>query len=749
MPTNVANSIGTQRQFTAQPKSTYQMNLRDINAGAGMSGSDDYNASALVRALGVLGDTITNEASHLENRREKEQLSIAERAINATSGEDLEKLKAIEILGRYGNYDRADNPYAVAAIEKARGKALAFKARSEFETENPNLTNFKDSAEVVKAYEEHQKKVRDDLASNADNSIAFDQGFYESHPSDVLTVADKYRKAKSEQLKNASIGTSMATAGQIATDSMYKTHDETITSVTELANTVRLSQWTDEEKRSFWDKAVLQIAQSSGDGALLDKVKGVVIYNDGQRDYTIGDQISFADKYKVAGSRANTMRTADVETFLDKASKYTSVQDLRDAFEVLAKDPSKRTLFEAVVPHKAYLETQITKAEAIKAKANVYQQAEQGKQLAIKTSFDRQTAAWLSDRGTDSAGKPVGNVVINYLDEHGVQKSRQATQEELAPLLQNKIIQIAGDKNLSDEDKIKTTLKLLNYPDTKFYAKNWGEQAVAQLDTLDPKSLEGSLDEDGNYKLPSRLGELLKAREIGKSQFDVTFGSTVAGKIDAIATLQDYYGYNGGVNAYVNSRERLDDKQLQGTYRTTLDRESFVLDKMETPYGTEDVSMLGNGYELERAKEQARILMSCGLSKEEAKAKAVDAMRQNNYSYHGALIPKSVFTGMNTQYAYEGIDYWVADYKEGAGLLPSNPVTVEWSHGDNKLVIKSGAERPKYYSLDDLRNQYDYVYENYADKGNVQAAGKSSTNFSVFGDVGDDTTLADHMSSEY
>ena len=124
------NAVGTQRQFTRQPVATYQKSLRNLVDSQGIvkSGAGDR----LYNAVTGLGSNIMKYASSEEDRARARTVE-AEPLINAATEDDWKKLSAIELLNKYGQFQLADNPYAVAAIEQARGKYMSEKFSQQYQ----------------------------------------------------------------------------------------------------------------------------------------------------------------------------------------------------------------------------------------------------------------------------------------------------------------------------------------------------------------------------------------------------------------------------------------------------------------------------------------------------------------------------------------------------------------------------------------------------------------------------------------
>ena len=327
--------------------------------------------------------------------------------------------------------------------------------------------------------------------------------------------------------------------------------------------------------------------------------------------------------------------------------------------------------------------------------------------------------------------------ILDYteIDEKGVAKTKKMSQEQVLPMLEDYMSDILQDDDLSINEKAEKTLKVLSHPDLKFYAKSMENKAMEQLATLNPANL--GKDQLGNYILPQGLQNMLNIRKYGGTASSIVFDADTLGSIDALDSLQDMAGFNEGINAYVESKDKFDDKELQSAItaklKNTLNNNEFNLSGFtDMDGGTGSVSDIYSTFENVRAMKQLRTLVTIGgvwSDVDKAKQAVVDKMKQNYYVLNGALFPKEVCKGVNPQYMKEGIGYFIDDYREKNGVPASTPVTLEWDHKSNKLQIKSDYAGIKSYSIADLQNQALYIEGEHNNSDNVDAEGKTANDF--------------------
>ena len=191
MASVISSAIGTQRQFTKQPERPYQKQLITPSFGAGIGYNTDYNLQSLASSLGLLGKGLMAE-SIAADKRMREQLTTedAERMIAGKTSNDLKQLDVTQELQHSDKgFDLTDNPYAMATLEKARGKMLSAQAKEQWLAEN-ETTVPKSMEEAVQSFNENLQGFYSDAQNGRiTNKYAFDQGFYEGSMKDALQIA--------------------------------------------------------------------------------------------------------------------------------------------------------------------------------------------------------------------------------------------------------------------------------------------------------------------------------------------------------------------------------------------------------------------------------------------------------------------------------------------------------------------------------------------------------------------------------
>lgn len=703
MATNnqVSNAVGTQRQFSIQPKSVYQQNIRPLQVGSGISSRTDLDAATLSNALGLLGNNIIQE-SIAKDKRRKEYAQLAKHAINATSAEDLKKLKSVEIIGKYSNFDLADNPYATALVEEARGNFIRQEVQSEFA--NEDFTTYKDSKEAVAAYEDRLKTAVSKGVGNSDNSFAFEQGAYERHPEDVLKVANKHREEKAENMKQTAYAAVDAKFGEIILGSKYRPLEETLKDVDDTLKSMRLQGkiFNSKALRVMMPEILGQLAKESGNAELIEKTKSLIVEVDSEgTERTLGEYVNYAPIKYVTSARASQIRDQAYLNFEKQALECSSPEEVDKLYSALAADPQKNVLFEAVLPRRDTFKNSVIKKANQKAKLQVAQSITGLNMQSQQATYFNQMDRFMLDETAS-----LGDIMYTKYDTKGNATRSKMTAEEIRPALNAYMGNILSRTDIDDKTKNEQVLKLLSHQENSFYANELGDRAVAQLNTLNEPVL------------PQGARQLLDLRTKAPQYFENAFKPEVIANIDAVAALQDYYGSEKGLNVYISSRERLNDKEYQRTLKQGLEKEKISASGFTNMWSDSESISDSSFKPFEgRIREQMRILMSVGLDKETAKNSAIETVKANNYAYRGTLIPKAIFQGQDPRYAQDGIDALVEAYKKTTGEATA---FVEWQPINNRLMIVSGSAEPKFYSTKELRNQYQVAINAHKSAGTLQ-----------------------------
>lgn len=730
MSNPIASALGTQRQFTKQPEAPYQKRLITPSFGSGISASIDNNALALARSLGLLGSGLIGESIAADKRAEMIGKAEADRIFSVTSEKDREKLSTLDILGQSGKFDIADNPYAVARIDELRGQHLNTLFKQEYENEVvPNQELPDNSQQNILNFETFMDKKLKDSGVKAYNRTAFEKGFYGSRPLDVLQQDASYRKRRQADLEADRDAAIVSKVDRIISESIN-------TSPEELARQLQEIQM-DEQLASYPLSARIKLANNiAKDISNNGNVEQLTAYgdtilghkNDGS-EVRVKDVVPMSDMCFMA-AKANDAMFADKTRKWLEGAKNLSAAEIPAYFEQLKKDNP--------IMYRALSHRQEGMIKAKEQEQQIALRREQQRRLsvyegqALKDNFRAQLNAHLKGYTMDSNHHYVGKISKVEYDSKGIPHEKQATQEDLAPLIEAEIATIGADSTLNEQQKAQQICKMLSFAPLKFYAKDFASNAVSDLHTLDTANI--AKDADGNYMLPSNLSALLRLRKQAGNYAEEAFGDTSIGEIDALCTLQSSYGWNGGINVYASHIEDFKDKEKQAVLKAQAKTTNFALQVQSLEGSMVSLSDIQGDLAQARAQKQFVTLLTCGYSMTDAKKSIERSFKSNNYAYRNTLIPKSVFEGFNTSVCKERIDYLVKDYCTEHGLDPvSDYVIVSWDNVNSELHIGGGTAPLKKYTTAKLRNELEYYsnlfYEN-SKNDNINALGMTNRDFS-------------------
>lgn len=298
----VQNAVGTQRQFTRQPVATYQKSLRNLVDSQGIvkTGAGDR----LYNALTGLGDTVMKYASSEEDRARAKTVEV-EPLINAATEDDWKKLSAIELLNKYGQFQLADNPYAVAAIEQARGKYMSEKFSQQYQltmAQDP----VKEPDKERQRYEEEKRKFLEENKNESYDVEQFYKGFWESNPQDLLNITNQKVAEKSKSLETMGKAFIQAQASTYVRENADKSPEDFKNGLQELINNSTLMSQQLDVRKAFMEGILGDIAQVAGSPDKIRQCADLIITNneDGTKPVHVGDVIDLNTYLKMAEDTA-------------------------------------------------------------------------------------------------------------------------------------------------------------------------------------------------------------------------------------------------------------------------------------------------------------------------------------------------------------------------------------------------------------------------------------------------------------
>lgn len=730
MASNVNAALGTQRQFSAQPKGTYEQRLASLPAHVGVTAPTSTDGLALARSLGVLGDTLETYAASTEKNKEKIGIAEAERIIASRSEEDMKKLSAIEMINNYGNFELADNPYAVSTIEKMRGKYLGAKARNEYEAEIVSKEGrAKTSQEEAERYDKFVRDRYKEYMGVATDQQAFEKGFFDNHIVNQLEQAHQQIKVKSEEYRAIAIGTTQANLSEIVAKAPNMKPEELNEAINKVFAESRLSGVDIPTRIEITKQFLKEYAQNHGDYSTIDAItKNVVIGTDANgQQVKISDVIPMGDINKLADMRTTQIFGEKVQKSLKELQGMTPEQANAKFAEWQKSDPH---WFNVMLPYRDNIYQFHEKKEQQKKIAEFKASA---KKYARGMSFEvleNQWNAFQSGNNKDVQGYVVAahygdlpKFEYTYVDDSGntTTKAYDWNKEDVNAYVDYKLNQIKAE-NLTPEQRSAKTMKLLTWPPAKHYSDSLKMVIQNSLDTISVDKLP--TDSEGKPKLTDQIEDAVQMYRTDPEAFQHLFGQKTTNDIEAIQLLSAATNdTKQGVTLFAMSRDkRNNDPEFVKTKRSDVANRlsSSRLSGFLGIDGDEaglNVSVSTNRSVYRRAEALATTLTLTGMDSSQAVEMALNKIKENTYVYKDTAIPRTVFNGILTDnkaaIGKQVLDYYVWKFCEDTG---TNPAYVSTEYDIDRGVFRINNESGNYtaYNINDISFSGNYILQQQA-----------------------------------
>lgn len=340
MATEVANALGTQKQFRKQPQGTYSAKLKQPSFGGSLSAGKDLNAATLANSLGVLGDAIWKEKVANEER-EMNQLTLdqAMKAVAGKTEEDLKKFDTLKWLQHNDTgYDLSDNKYTKAILARAMGIQAATLAKQQYMTESEGVVP-KSVEDAVTSYTKLFTGLLDKYKGNVDNEMAFNAGVNDTFYKDTLTIAENARQAINNDKREAGKRCFATLFGDMLTNC----NDNAVFAekMTELTNSVQLIFKNPTEAAQYYQ----QLFKEYDDLLTVDKleiIKDMKFFD----DRTFGAEILKPNAYQKAVDRELKKKAKEIndackreDGTVDSTKRDKMLKDLLGGTETTSRIP--------------------------------------------------------------------------------------------------------------------------------------------------------------------------------------------------------------------------------------------------------------------------------------------------------------------------------------------------------------------------------------------------------------------------
>lgn len=705
----VQNAVGIQRQFTKQPVATYQKSLRNLVDSQGIvkSGAGDR----LYNALTGLGDSIMKYATSEEDRARARTVEV-EPLINAATEDDWKKLSAIELLNKYGKFQLADNPYAVAAIEQARGKYMSEKFTQQYQltmAQDP----VKEPEKERQRYDEEKRKFLDENKNESYDVEQFYKGFWASNPQDLLNITNQKVAEKSKSLDVMRRATFEADASTYVRENANKKPEEFVSGLQQLILKSVVMSYPPAERKVAVEKVLEETAREIGSPDLIRQCANIVFTNneDGTEPVKVKDSIDLNTYIRMAEDTAlakpNEWTNKQYETML----RCKSVEELDKYWSGLPKEAQHMLKGK----YGAFRMTMVREEEAEK-KAKIKANQQYHKQAT-------------NDQEAD-------NALTRYLAHH--ENGTYCTPEKAYGAAVRRIAAMQpGDT--------KTFAQILLWePNSRMRSE--------YKDAFRNSILSATPDDMADIGNTKSVASAISLYEYNPALFNATFGKELGTYIQTIRALGDLKGDQAaGFRLFCEGRDNMarSDKLKQ-------DAEDFADNAMSAGYQVE----LVNADDPDNAKSNVAVdinsdafsnvnskaltyLRACTQDGDSAKYLLQSMLNKNYVAYDGHPMPEGVFA-QKTE-ATNGIDAPTSSGRYGAATRVMNEkvqaANAEWAgmHAtwwwgvDDKIHFGDpnwGFDEGNGYTLDefyDMVNQWWYDRQA-AEEAEAEASEDSSSN---------------------
>lgn len=600
------NAVGTQRQFTRQPVATYQKSLRNLVDSQGIvkSGAGDR----LYNALTGLGDTVMKYASSEEDRARAKTVEV-EPLINAATEDDWKKLSAIELLNKYGQFQLADNPYAVAAIEQARGKYMSEKFSQQYQitmAQDP----VKDPEQERQRYDSEKRKFLEENKNESYDVEQFYKGFWASNPQDLLNITNQKVAEKSKSLDVMRRASFEADASTYVRENADKKPEEFVTGLQELINKSVLMSYQPAERKVALEKVLEETAREIGSPDLIRQCADLVFTNndDGTEPIKVKDKIDLNTYIKMAEDTALAKPNEWTNKQYEVMARCQSVDALDKYWNGLSKDAQH-----------------MLKGRYAGFRLTLVRQEEAEKKAKIKAN-QKYHAQIMKAQDAD-------NALLRHLNGHAdntyctADQAYDAAMRKLSNVQPGDAKTIAGVLYWSPNSRMRSEYK------DAFQNAILGTSAEEMEDSSNPKSVTNAI--------------LLY--EYNPALFSANFGKEMASNIQAIRALIDFKGSpEAGFQFFCEGRDN-----MARSEQLKKDAEDFSNNAMSAGYVAELIDANSpsttttvpiNADSFSNVSSTALKYLRACTQDEGAAQTLLQAMLNKNYCvYDGHPMPKELF----------------------------------------------------------------------------------------------------------
>ena len=704
---NVKAAVGSEKQFSPQPRDLYQKNLQGLSGNIRVDVDASTKSQDLARSLGVLGNAVEAEFISKEKNKEKIGIYDAEKVIEGRSEEDLKKLSAIELLHSYGGMRSADNPYAVVTVEKMRGKYLGARAKTEYDVWRKDQPPVKEASEEVARYTKYVQDNYGEVSGVATDQEAFQKGFYDTFIPDQKEKADNFIKEKSTEMDITRKGMALAKISEIIENANNLTPQELQDSIAKVFKEGRLAGQLPKDKFELAGYTIDKYASLWGNREGLQQLltnTPVGVDPTTYEPVMLGNYYPAHDAYRMAEIRETHVKNEALRKKQDPLKKLTIPELYAHKDTLYATDIKE---FNVMAP---FIDTLITEKEKAEKEQKITQMQKDSEgfvkkemEMFIYDQLEARSNNWtrtaMGAPRYDSLGA-IPPFHYKTLDSSGkvIDKEIKVTQEMMDTVVWREVQRLEQDTSLSTEEQFNHLYDLFGWGLASGAKEMYKNTITSALSTITP-----------DQKMTPQLQRSLDLYQASPEQFHELFNKEASSTVAAIVTLGNSRGnFEEGIMLYATTKDKRNDEKLMAQVKKDINQQITLDTTLKGFVGLDGgavnitTSLSSNSAIRQQVEELATTLMLAGRDANTAVKESLESVKKVNYVYRGTAVPKSIFNEFPVEnkgdLGKRTLDHMVINYCTSKGLEESFAY-VEWDYTRNQLVINNDAR----YDINDIQ----------------------------------------------
>lgn len=686
--TQVSGSIGTAQQFMPNAPQTYQQNLANVAPMGNPMARSTYWSDMLATGLSQLGVAWRQYTNDEENRKEKIAKAVAPQIYSSLTNEAKEGLTARQILSTSGKFNLQDNEYALATIDRMRGTEVGKRIESDWNIYDDQHKMQPDLPRQFNTFDEfYEARLKDYMSEESiENHYAFQSGLEEQHIATKMAVYDTFTKRKENQLKLERVNGITASVADWSRNNPNISTEEGLEYVEAFLTNIRETMTSDSTLEYKLLSNFAEAVAKTGNADLVDAM-GDLEYDERRRIRDVIDLSGFKDG---ANAEAGKIRNERYIKLSKEVGGLKTEEALDEYFNRLQEEsPEDYRLVAPTYNH---------------ALAN------------IKTEQARQQKLALMKQQEELAMSNARAVVQPMLDS--IMSGKATYNGMMYPRSISDLKQMGIDPDVfiaSARQLVESNIRNGNYEGIQYALANpligqsYKEIMNDQMDVA-----LASMNQSGN--IPEAVGIGLSLYRARPTMINQIMKPEFAGRIQALASLQDTMGEQEGTQVFALGMQNLRDPDTASRVKQEVNSIGIgMANTLSLRTGNWDNTYINENTQAfisNAIRDQAEILSATGrFTAQQAMDKAKNNIINSYVNFDGVLLPRAELmasTGVSSEYfASEGIRYVLDTLKSehGAGA------TVEYDADQGLIYIrqKGSMNGDAYYPWDIGHRAWNYL----------------------------------------